>query len=510
MGDNRLIAKNSLILYVRLLVTSVISIITVRFILKLLGTSDYGLYSVVGGIVFIMAFLNNVMVSTTYRFVAYEMGKGDINAVNKVFNVSLVIHIGLAFLTLLLAETAGIFYIMNYLQVPDGKLPDAVFVFRMSVYATFFRILSIPFQGLITANEQFKIPAMIEIFRNTMALIAVLLLFKFNTNALRMYALLIAIISIIPPLFYFMYSKKHYPTIISWKLQRDRSKYKEMIGFSGWILFGASASTAEVKVSALIINVFFGTLVNAAFGLATQVNSMVKMFAQSLNKAVIPQITKSFSGGDVGRTLELVVFSSKYSFFLMLLPSLPILFETEYIVNIWLGVVPEYVIPFIQIMVINALIEITNAGIPAAVQATGKIKYFQIILSSITLLALPVAFILFKLGYEPYWMALVFTMTASINIVLRQILLKKLIQFDTAYFISNAYIPMIIVCLAIAPLWIVKINMAVPLLTILISIVWLLLVIYFLGIKRNERRVLNRFLALNIKKILVKHNTGTL
>ena len=256
MSGNKTIIKNSLILYIRLIITSIIGLLSARFILQALGASDYGLYSVVGGIVFMMAFLNNVMVSTTYRFVAFEMGRNDTNGINRVFNISLVIHLCLAFLTILLAESIGLLYIRNYLNVPPDKIVDAVFVFRFAILSTVLSIVSVPFQGLIVANEKFVITATVEILRSILALGAVLLVLQFIGNRLRLYAVLIAMVSIIPPVLYVIYSRFHYYNFIKWKFQRGKAKYKEMIGFSGWIMLGAGASAAQIQISALLINLF--------------------------------------------------------------------------------------------------------------------------------------------------------------------------------------------------------------------------------------------------------------
>lgn len=507
MSGNKIILKNSLILYIRLFVTSIIGLVSVRYILLVLGASDYGLYSVVGGIVFLMAFLNNVMISSTYRFVAFELGTGNMNGVNKVFNISVFIHISLAMLTVLLAETAGVFYIKNYLNIPTDKLTDALFVFRMSIFATVLSIFSIPYQGLITAKEKFTVIASVEVIRSILGLGAVLLLFLYSGNKLRLYASLIAIISVFPPVIYYFYSEWNYPKLVKWKYQRDKAKYNEMIGFSGWILLGASANAAETKISEIIINIFFGTIINAGFAISNNVNIVLKSFAESLNKAVIPQITKSYSSGNTERTMELVVFSSKYSFFLLLLPAIPLLLETKFVLELWLKDVPPYTILFVQLMIINSLIEVMNAGIPAAVHATGKIKYFQIVLSTIKLLALPAAYIFFKLGYEPYIMIISFTGSALIIFVVRQILLKKLIQFDVKEFVIQAYFKMLRVLIPVTSLFFIQQMFAPSIYRFIsfsvVSVALILIMVYAVGISASERAYLRNYIS---NKLLKKNN----
>lgn len=502
MKENSKIIKNSLILYLRLIVVSIVGLLSSRFILQALGASDFGLYNVVGGIVFMMAFLNNVMVSTTYRFIAFELGKEKNSDVNSVFNVSLLIHIGLALLVVVIAESLGVYYIKNYLNVNNGKIDDALFVFHLSIASTFVSIISVPHQGLITAKEKFWINAIAEISRSVLALMVVLIVFNYDGNRIRLYSILITIVTLIPSIIFIVYGYKRFPNITRWNFQKELKYYKEMFSFSIWIMFGAGASAAEVQISSMIINRFFGTLLNASFGIANQVNTMVKMFSQSLNQAAIPQITKSFSGGDTNRTLQLVIFSSKYSFLLMLIPSLPILLETDYILTLWLKNVPDNTSIFVQFMILNALITTMSAGIPAAVHATGKIKYFQIILSTVVLLGLPISYYLFKLGFPAYTILVTYTVISLVNLVIRQYLLKKLIQFNVKEFISRAYLRMIYVMLFVSPLFLIHLFFDISLLRFLIvstiAVLWLLVGIYTTAMETNEKETVKLYL----KKIL--------
>jgi len=495
--ENSRIVKNSLVLYIRLVFVSIIGLLSSRFILQALGASDYGLYNVVGGVVTMMAFLNIVMISTTYRFIAFEIGRGELDNVTKVFNISLIIHLSLALLVILLASTFGVFYIKYYLNVTNGKVDDALYVFIFSIIGTVISIISIPFLGLLTAKEKFTITAPVEILRSFINLGMVLIIMRYTGNRVRLYAILIAITTSIPPILYYIYCRYHFLSIIRWKVQTDKGKYKEMIKFSGWIMIGAGASVGETQGSALIINSFFGTILNAGFGIASQVNNVVKMFSQSLNQAVIPQITKSYSSGSKDRTLQLVIYASKYSFFLMLLPALPILLETDFILNLWLKEVPVFTKIFIQIMLVNALIATMSAGIPSAVHATGKIKYFQIVLSSFVLLSLPIAFIGFKLGFQPYTILLVFTFTAIVTFIVQNFMLKKIINFNVEMYLNKSFLKMMLVFISVLPLFYIH-NFFEPGLLRFICIsslaeIWLLTAIYFFGIEQNEKDVLSNY-----------------
>jgi O-antigen/teichoic acid export membrane protein len=505
VNDNTLIFKNTGILFFRLVLSSILALFSSRFIIRSLGVEDFGLYSVVGSVVVMMAFLNTVMTTTTYRFLAFEMGKAHEGEVNKVFNISMVIHLGLVMALILLTETLGVYYVLNYLKVDASRIPDALFVLRYSTYAMVFSILSIPFQGLVTAQERFDVTVGIEIVRSILKFVIALAIVYYLGNKLRMYAVLIAVVSIIPASLFFIYCKYSYSAIVKWNLQNDRSKYREMIEFSGWIMIGASASIGKTTGTALIINSFFGTLLNAAYGIANQVNSIVLMFAQNLGQAAIPQITKSFSGGNTDRTLTLVVYISKYTYFLMLLCALPILLDTEFLLTLWLGELPAYTVVFSQLMIANALIESLNSGIPAVVSASGKIKYFQIILSGISLLSLPIAYFLFKAGYPPSSILVAFISTAIMNVVIRQILLKYILKFNVVYFLKTSYLKALYVTLAIIPLfythYMFPVGMQRFILFSLVAIIWLLAAISLLGISTNEKQQLKQLIISGVKNI---------
>ena len=497
MSENSTIVKNSLVLYIRLIFVSVIGLVSSRFILQALGVSDFGLYNVVGGVVTMMSFLNIVMISTTYRFIAFEIVRGKLEDVNKVFNISLIIHLVLALLVVIFALTFGVYYIKFFLKVDNGKLDDAFFVFFFSVLGVVLSIITIPYQGLLTAKEKFTITAPIEIIKSLISLVAIILIMNYSGNRLRLYAVLVSVVTSIPPVLYYLYCRYNFSSITNWKVQKDKSKYKEMMGFSGWIMIGAGASVGETQGSALIINSFFGTILNSGFGIASQVNSFVKMFSQSLSQAVIPQITKSYSSGRTDRTAQLVIYASKYSFFLMLIPSLPLLLETNFILNLWLTVVPIFTKIFIQIMLVNALITTMSAGVPAAIQATGKIKYFQIVLSSIMLLGLPAAYIAFTFGLPPYSILIVYTCTSIIIFIVQLVMLKIILNFNIEFFIKKAFFKMMLVSIFVSPLFIIRDFFDAGLLRFLcmgtLSIVWLLAAVYIIGIERNETALISSF-----------------
>ena len=502
--ENNRIFKNSAILYSRLIVTSVISLLSSRFVLEALGESDFGLYSVVGGIVVFMAFLNSVMMTTTNRFIAFELGKGSIGDVNKIFNISLIIHICIAFTVLILTETLGVYYVFNHLTIDPEKITDALFVLRFSTYATVFSIISIPFQGLITSQEKFAVRALIEIIRSILGLFAAISIIYYLGNRLKLYALIIAFSNFVPPILFFLYCKRKYYKFTQWSFEKDKSKYIEMINFSTWNMIGASAHYGKTTGSILIVNSFFGTLLNAAYAIASQVNTVVLMFSMNLAQAAVPQITKSFSSGDSNRTNNLVAYISKYTWFLMVFPALPILLETEFLLNLWLGEYPEYTVVFCKYMIITTLISGLGNGLSSVVEATGKIKYYRMVLSTISLISLPIAIYLFDTGYPPKYILIVYMITTGINVILAQILLRILIKFDNIFFIKTSYMRVFFVILLLSPIFFIHsffaANMNRFILSVIFASIWLIISIYLVGLDKKEKNILHQLIKQTFKK----------
>ena len=481
-----------------MIITTVVGLYSSRLLLQALGVSDYGLFSVVGGLVSMMGFLNTVMITTTYRYIAVEIGKGNIDEANRIFNVSFAIHASLAVLLVIIGETIGVVYITKYLNITAGNISDALFVFRFSIWGAFFSIITVPYQGLITAQEKFLVRASIEILRSLFMLAAVILVAAHVGNKLRFYSILSLIVMIIPSAMFIIYNIKYNYSFIRWNLQRDINIYKELLSFSGWIMIGAAAWVGKTQGSALIINSFFGTVLNATFGIASQVNNFVSMFARNLSQAAIPQIMKNYASGNDSYSSKLTLMVSKYSFFLMLLPAFPILLHTEYLLKIWLVDVPDYTVVFVRLNIVYALLTSLDAGIPALVQASGKIKWFQAINSSILLTSLPIAYVLFSYGYKPYFIIITYIVSYVIIMIANLFLLNKLISFNTKDLISKVYCKALIVVLLLLPLFYLE-NLLVEtffsfFLLSIIAVLHYLLIVWFFGVDREEKIVVINFI----------------
>ncbi|WP_093144843.1 hypothetical protein [Ulvibacter litoralis] len=474
--------------------------------LKYLGVSDFGLYNVVASIVVMMNFLNVVMISTTYRYIAFELGKEkNVKGVNLIFNLSSVIHITMAILVWIIGETVGVYYIHNYLNIESTNIGVAIFVFRMSILATIINVVSIPYQGLIVAHENFYFQSIVEIIKNVVNFSFVLFLSYYLGNRLKLYSFLIVLSTIGTTLMYIVYCKKHYGEQIKWNFQRKFSQYKELLGYSGWMMIGAGAEMGKNSLLPVVLNFFYGTLLNAAFGIANQLNRFLILFSGSLGQAAIPQITKSYSGNDDTRILMLVSYISKYSFLLMYLLAFPILLQIDFLLNLWVGEVPQYTVIFCQLMIVNALIESLKAGIPAAVQATGKVRWFMLINSTIKILGLPLSYFLLKYGYKPYIVFQVYIIISLITLVISIFLLHRIINFNVISLLKTSYLKLFYVCVLTLPLYFVNshiesINYGLIFSFIGTPILYLS-TIYFVGLDQKEKSLAKRLLVKLKEKI---------
>lgn len=509
MSENTKIAKNSLFLYIKLIVTTFVGLYTSRLVLDQLGADDFGLYAVVGGIVSMMGFLSSTLNSTTYRFVAVELGKGNRDKVNKVFNSSLTIFLLMGLLMVAIGETVGVWYVKTHLNIEADKVGDALFVLHFVIASTFFSILAIPYQGLVTAHENFLVRVSIEIIKSLLKLGFVLLLIYYLGNKLRAYAIIMMIVMLLPTLFYVVYCRRKYFEDVRWRINRDIKLYKEMLSFSGWMIFGAFARMAERQGGVIILNLFFGTVVNAAFGMASQIYNYMMTFVRNISQAAVPQIMKSQSSGNLDRTVSLVYSVNKYSFFILLCVSTPIIFSIDPILEFWLTDVPKYTKQFAILMLVNGLISVTGTTFGGAIQATGKIRVNQILSSILRLLTLPAAYLFFHLGYPPYFITVVIVSISLIVRTLRAWILSSLIkEFVIKDDFKKVLLPLTIVTITVFPQYYLRQNFGTTLYSIIIfsgiSIIWTLLSIYFLGLNGNERKITKKFTLKILENVIVK------
>ena len=500
------IAKNSTYLYIKLIVSTVLGLYVSRIVLLQLGAESFGLYVVVGGIVSMLNFLNETLLATTNRFISVELGKGKDGEINKIFNNALVIHIILSIFLIITAKLIGTWYIYNYLTVPADKISDAIFVLNFSIIATFFSIISLPFQGLIVSHENFLVKSVIEIVSILIKFILVLLLIIYIGNKLRLYAIIMSIVMFIPSISFIFYCYLKYREDIRFKINKDIGGYKKMLNFSAWVLLGTFAQVGRGHGTTLIINLFFGLLVNAAFGIASQVYSYVMMFVHNLNQAAVPYIIKTQSAGETEKSINIVYSFSKYVFFVMILFSFPILMNIDTILVLWLKEVPELTKEFTILMIINGLIASIGSSLGVPVSATGDIRKSQVWYSIILLSIIPISYLLFNEGFPAYFIIIVTIGSTFTNVIIQAIITAEKTVFKIKDYLIKSIFPVVLVTLTVIPQILLRGYFGNRLIDVLfystISVSLTLTSIYIFGLNKNEKKILKNFIVTFKNKII--------
>lgn len=438
--ENKRIAKNTLIVYARLIITTLLGLLSSRFVLAALGASDYGLYNVVGATVIMFSFITSALYNTTTRFINYEQGKPDGN-VNRIFNMSLAIHIVFAIIALILLESAGIYYILNYLNVAAGKEADAMFVFQVSTVVTCLSLISVPFNSLFIVYEDFRTIAIIDILGAIVRFALILALMHYAGNLLRFYALSMALVTALASLSFFFLSRRRWPLVTQFNLIKDKSKYKEILTFNNYSLLGAAALIFRNQGSNVVINYFFGTIVNAAYAISYAVQNYIITFVGNFDIASAPQITQNVSRGDMDRTVFLASSTCRICVLLTLLLLFPVYCELPFILHLWLGNnIPEGTITFCKCTLLVALVSATSGGITQLIRGTGNLKWFTIQFIVLYVLALLISIVLYNLGFPPYTVILSYFVADAISRYFQLLLLHRYIKLDIGSFVQRSYL----------------------------------------------------------------------
>lgn len=499
------IAKNSLYLYAKLFVSTILGLYVSRIVLLELGAESFGLYVVIGGIVSMLNFLNETLLATTNRFISVELGKGKVGEVNKIFNNAFVIHLILSVFLTVIAEVLGTWYIHNHLNVSADKIPDALFVLHCSIITTVFSIISLPFQGLIVSRENFIAKSVLEIVIVLIKFSLVLLLTIYIGNKLRFYAIIMAFIMLITSISFIIYCYLKYREDIRFNPNKDIDDYKKMLSFSGWILLGTFAQVGRGHGTALILNLFFGVFVNAAFGIASQIYSYIMMFVHNLNQAAVPYIIKTQSAGETEKSMNIVYSFSKYVFFAMILFSFPILMFTDTILLLWLKEVPELTKEFTILMIINGLIGSVGSSLGVPVSATGDIRKSQVFYSITLLSIIPISYLLFKNEYAAYFIIIVMIGSTFTNVILQAIITAEKTVFSINDYLVKSILPVVLVALAMTPQIYLRGCFENRLIDVflfsIISAVITLVSIYIFGLRKDEKYILRNFVNKMLKKV---------
>lgn len=453
VGNNKRVAKNTLLLYIRMLFTMGVSLFTSRVILQVLGVEDFGIYNVVGGIITMFSFINGGMVSATQRYLTFEIGRGDQEKLKRVFTTALQIHALISLIIVLLGETVGLWFLCNKMVIPESRFTAAMWVYQCSIIACVVNIMSIPYNADIIAHEKMSAFAYISIFEVSLKLAIVYLLTLIPLDKLIVYSILILVVQVSIRFIYSIYCKRHFQEAQYYHFW-DTSLLREMLSFAGWSFWGNLAVVLYTQGLNMMLNVFFGPIVNAARGIAVQVQSAVQQFVSNFQTALNPQITKSYAVGDLNYMRTLMFRSARFSFFLLFIIALPVLFETEFLLTIWLKTVPSNAVIFTQIMLCISMIYTTANPCAIVNQATGRVKKYQAVVGSILLLILPISYVVLKLGAPAYCVFIVHFCVELIAQIARMIMLRSLVSLSIIDYLRNVYLPitLTIICSIIPPL----------------------------------------------------------
>ena len=412
-------------LYIKMGVTMLVSLYTSRVVLQTLGVDDFGIYNVVGGVVVLFSFLNAAMSSATQRFLNFELGKGDLAQVGHVFSMSLTVHFCIAGLVLLLAETVGLWFLNSELNIPAERMVAANWVYQFSVASTLLGIMLVPYNATIIAYERMAFYAWASIINVLLRLGIVYLLVIGNWDKLTLYAGLTFAVGVVMQIVHVAYCKRSFPQTSCYKFFRDKKLFWELISFSGWSLFGGVANMSASQGVNMVMNIFCGVTVNAAMGIANQVNAAVYQFVSNFQVAFQPQIVKRYSSGEHESFVQLIFSASKFSYAMMFLLSFPVILNADFILRVWLNVVPEYTADFTRLMLVFMMLESLSGPLWMSVQATGKIRNYQLIVSAFIFANLPLCIVLLYLGANPVWVLAGRIVISFFTIVWRIFYLKK-------------------------------------------------------------------------------------
>lgn len=447
--NNKRIAKNTAMLYIRMLLIMAVTLYTSRIVLEVLGVEDFGIYNVVGGVVTMLGFINSSLSGATSRFITFELGRGKDGDLKKVFRCAVSVHYLLALVILFLGETVGLWFVLEKMVIPPERMTAALWIYQCSIVTIIVSIISAPYNALIIAYERMSAFAYISIVEAIAKLLIVFLLMQIHYDKLIVYALLLVAIQISIRFLYTIYCNRHFPESNARYLW-DKDLSRKIFAYAGWTMNGNLAIVGYTQGLNILLNLFFGPVVNAARGIAVQVQYAVQQFFFNFLMAVRPQIIKSYASGNLEYMHKLIIGSSKYSFYLMLLISMPILVNTEYILYLWLGNVPEHTVAFTRLMLFACMNYALSNPTITAIHATGDLKKFQMIEGSMLLSVVPVAYIFLKYADMPaegvfvvYWCIEILTQFVRILIVYPRIKLKKSVYFfDILYPILKVSVPL--------------------------------------------------------------------
>lgn len=504
MTENKRIVKNTLLLYVRMFLMLLVNLYISRMVLEILGVSDYGIYNIVGGIVVLFSFLNNAISSATQRFFNVALGKRDMKAFQQTFNISLTIHVYIAIIILVLSEIIGLFIVNKYLSIPEERVIAANVTFQFSIMTLAIQIIRVPYNCCIVAYERMSFYAYNSLFELFIKLGMVYLLMYLIYDKLELYAFLMFLVPLLN-LFVYRFYCIHYGLVEKYILVRKFSEFREVLGFVSWNMLSSSSITIQKQIVNIAINTYCGVIANAAVGLATQLSAGVSTFVSNFQLAFNPGLMKLYASSQFEELKKMLQWTTKLSLLLLLFFSIPVLLNLEFVINVWLKQVPTYVVVFSLFTIIESIVAAISTPLTIVIHAIGKIKYYSIILSSITLMNIPIAYLLLYIGLHPAWVIASQTFNQVILCLFRFMYLNRCLCISKLQYMINVIFPTalvslfgIIICFLIS-----QIHFVCQFVNIVLECITMGVLILIFGLTKSEKKSIYNFLKYNI---IFRHN----
>lgn len=506
MNPNTRIALNTSVIYCRLIVTIFVSLFSTRYILLALGETDFGIYNLIAGVVALFSFIASTMAGTTQRYISYHMGSGDMQQVGNVFYASCFIHICIAVIVALLVEVGGTYLVNHVLSIPDGRVADARFVLHCVTIGLAGTIVTVPYEAALMAHENILFISIVNLLNAVVKLAGAVVLLYIHLDRLRVYAVIMALLPFLCfGLEALFCNIKYKETRIRLHRISDFSLIKSMCGFAGWVLIGVTCGTIRTQGTAILLNVFFGVVANAANGIAMQVNGQLQQFSTSITTSIRPQLMKSAGCNDRERMLTLTYAACKYPFLLMVLFAVPLIIAMPEVLQLWLKEVPEYTVILCRILLLASLLNQISIGMTIAIEATGRVKLLHSIIGILHIVSLPAGYLFFKFGYPPQTIMWCIAVEETVAAVLRLALAKRMIGIDINLFLKNVALRSMAVVAILASvccmLWhLLPSNFISLLLFCAISAVMFISSVFYIGLSGSEREKVTHMLSGIVRK----------
>lgn len=507
--SNKRIAKNAITLYLRMIITLLIGLYTSRVVLRALGIEDYGIYNVVGGFVTMFSVVSCSLQNAVTRFFTFEVGKGDQQKMRIVFSTTFYVMVALSVLIVILTESVGIWYLHNKLVIPESRFSAACHCFHLSVISFVLGLLSTPYFTAILAHERMSVYAYVSIIDSILKLVICFVVMASPIDKLSVYAVLLLCVSMFDWIIYWLYCRKQFEECYL-QLSFDKTLYRKIFGFAGWNFIGSTAAVFRLQGASLLLNAFGGPIVNAANGIANTVSGVVSAFVNNFTQAFNPQITKRYANKEYDNLMQLIIYGSKYSYYLTFIVAFPFLLNTQFVLKLWLGEIPHYTVEFTRWILVYLLVESISKPIITAKNATGQIRNYQIVVGGILLLMLPLSYIGLKCGLSVVFVSVINVVTAMLGFLARMLMLRgSFPTWSSKCFIGDVVCPVFVVSI-ISCILPILVTMLLPntflgfILTSLVAVISTVVCIYLFGTTAKEKENIG-IIATRIKSRYVKY-----